>query len=109
MIRVPFNGMDAVLPSNGMDAAKFGTKEYTPYEVFTKALYEYFKEWLGESSPGLGRSAVDLAEFQEDDGTLVEEVLTLSEQFGKQRADETPLKRLTREDLELICFEYVPS
>jgi superfamily II DNA or RNA helicase len=49
-----------------LDASKFGTKEYTPYEVFTKALYEYFKEELGENSPELGRSAVDLAEFQED-------------------------------------------
>ncbi len=49
-----------------LDASKFGTKEYTPYEVFTKALYEYFKEELGENSQELGRSAVDLAEFQED-------------------------------------------
>jgi hypothetical protein len=42
-----------------------------------------------------------------NDATLVEEVLTLSEQFGKQRAADAPLKRLSREDLELICFEYV--
>jgi SNF2 family DNA or RNA helicase/HKD family nuclease len=49
-----------------LDASKFGTKEYTPYEVFTKALYEYFKEELGENAPEFGRSAVDLAEFQED-------------------------------------------
>ena len=25
-----------------LDAGKFGTKEYTPYEIYTKALYEYF-------------------------------------------------------------------
>ena len=49
-----------------LDASKFGTKEYTPYEVFTKALYEYFKEELGENATELGSSAVDLAEFQED-------------------------------------------
>ncbi len=49
-----------------LDASKFGSKEYTPYEVYTKALYEYFKEELGEDAPELGRSAVDLAEFQED-------------------------------------------
>jgi hypothetical protein len=24
-----------------LDASKFGTKEYTPYEIYTKALYEY--------------------------------------------------------------------
>ena len=33
-----------------LDASKFGTKEYTPYEVYTKALYEYFKEELGEDA-----------------------------------------------------------
>lgn len=49
-----------------LDASKFGTKEYTPYEVYTKALYEYFKEELGEDAQELGRSAVDLAAFQED-------------------------------------------
>ena len=36
-----------------LDASKFGTKEYTPYEVYTKALYEYFKEELGENSAEL--------------------------------------------------------
>jgi superfamily II DNA/RNA helicase len=40
-----------------------------------------------------------------DDSALVEDVVTLSEQFGK-RVDDVPLKRLSREDLELICFEY---
>ena len=49
-----------------LDASKFGTKEYTPYQVYTKALYEYFREQLGENAAELGRSAVDLAEFQED-------------------------------------------
>lgn len=49
-----------------LDASKFGTKEYTPYEVYMKALFEYFKDELGEDSPELGRSAVDLAEFQDD-------------------------------------------
>jgi hypothetical protein len=42
-----------------------------------------------------------------DDGTLVEEVLTLSQQFGKQQGQDPPKKRLCREELELICFEYV--
>ena len=31
-----------------LDASKFGAKEYTPYEVYIKALYEYFREELGE-------------------------------------------------------------
>ncbi len=42
-----------------------------------------------------------------DDGSLVEEVLSLAEQFGKQRADNGAFKRLSRENLDLICFEYV--
>jgi hypothetical protein len=42
-----------------------------------------------------------------DDAKLVEEVCNLSEQFGKQRSDVSTVKRLCREDLEFICFEYV--
>ena len=42
-----------------------------------------------------------------DDGTFVEDVVALAEQFGKQGADNGPFKRLSREDLDLICFEYV--
>src|SRR5581483_4952348 len=49
-----------------LDASKFGAKEYTPYQIYIKALYEYFKEELGQDAAELGRSAVDLAEFQED-------------------------------------------
>ncbi|MFQ5853888.1 MAG: helicase, partial [Candidatus Binatia bacterium] len=49
-----------------LDASKFGRKEYTPYQVYMKALYEYFKDELGEETPTATRSAVNLAEFQED-------------------------------------------
>jgi len=49
-----------------LDASKFGRKEYTPFEVYMKALYTYFKDDLGEETPGPTRSAVELAEFQED-------------------------------------------
>ena len=49
-----------------LDASKFGRKEYTPYEVYMKALYEYFKDELGDEPRGPMRSAVELAEFQED-------------------------------------------
>jgi hypothetical protein len=42
-----------------------------------------------------------------DDATLVEQVASLSEQFGKQKPEDGAVKRLGREDLELICFEYV--
>ncbi|MBV9125957.1 MAG: SWF/SNF helicase family protein, partial [Planctomycetes bacterium] len=42
-----------------------------------------------------------------EDATLIEEVLGLAQQFGKQDGSEVPTKRLGREELELICFEYV--
>ena len=49
-----------------LDASKFGRKEYTPFPVYMKALYEYFKDELGGEMPAGTRSAVNLAEFQED-------------------------------------------
>ena len=49
-----------------LDASKFGRKEYSPYEVYMKALFEYFKDDLGADQPALGKSAVELSEFQED-------------------------------------------
>jgi SNF2 family DNA or RNA helicase len=49
-----------------LDASKFGAKEYTPYQVYMKALYEYFRDDLGGEAPTSTRSAINLAEFQED-------------------------------------------
>lgn len=49
-----------------LEASKFGSKEYTPYQVYMKALYEYFKDDLETVPEQIGRSAVELAEFQED-------------------------------------------
>ncbi len=49
-----------------LDASKFGRKEYTPFEVYMKALFEYFKDDLADEEQGPTRSAVELAEFQED-------------------------------------------
>ena len=49
-----------------LDASKFGQKEYTPYQVYMKALFEYFKDNLATDAPTPGKSAVELAEFQED-------------------------------------------
>ncbi|MBI4193511.1 MAG: helicase [Betaproteobacteria bacterium] len=49
-----------------LDASKFGRVEYTPWQVYLKALYEYFRDDLeGEEIPAT-RSAVELSEFQED-------------------------------------------
>lgn len=49
-----------------LDASKFGQKEYTPYQVYMKALYEYFKDDLGADVSTDMRSAVELSEFQDD-------------------------------------------
>ena len=49
-----------------LDASKFGQMEYTPYQVYMKALFEYFKDDLGTAESELGKSAVELSEFQED-------------------------------------------
>lgn len=49
-----------------LDTSKFGAHEYSPYEVYLKAIYEYFRDELGDLPPSGTRSAVELSEFQED-------------------------------------------
>ncbi len=49
-----------------LDTSKFGAHEYTPYDIYLKALFEYFKDDLDAEQQPVGRSAVDLAEFQDD-------------------------------------------
>ncbi len=44
---------------------------------------------------------------KKDDKELVEAIHTMSEQFGKEKSSRGPTRRLTREDLELICYEYL--
>src|SRR5207253_3130359 len=97
-----------------LDASKFGTKEYTPYEIYTKALYEYFKEELGENARELGRSAVDLAEFQEDaakkarrilaryDGVLIADSVGLGKTWiGKKLLEDFAYHR--RQKAVVVC------
>ncbi|MEO6889361.1 MAG: helicase-related protein [Ktedonobacteraceae bacterium] len=51
-----------------LNASKFGRKEYSPYHVYMKAIYEYFRDDLADEAgnAGGGRSAVELSGFQED-------------------------------------------
>jgi SNF2 family DNA or RNA helicase len=50
-----------------LEDSKFGGREYTPYEIYMKALYEYLRDDLaGDTGRGATRSAVELSEFQED-------------------------------------------
>jgi hypothetical protein len=47
-----------------LDASKFGRKEYTPFQVYMKALYEYFKEELGGEMPGGHARPLTLRSFK---------------------------------------------
>jgi SNF2 family DNA or RNA helicase len=97
-----------------LDASKFGTKEYTPYQVYLKALYEYFREELGTDPLALGRSAVDLAEFQEDavkkarrilgryDGVLIADSVGLGKTWiGKKLLEDFAYHR--RQKAVVVC------
>jgi hypothetical protein len=59
-----------------LDESKFGEREYTPYEVYMKALYEYFLDEMGGDALDPGRSAVALAEFQDDAVRKARRILT---------------------------------
>ena len=48
---------------NTLEASKFGSKAYTPYQVFVKALYELFKDET--QSEGSDRTTLELASFQQ--------------------------------------------
>src|SRR5438270_10597474 len=50
-----------------LDASKFGRKAYSPYQVYMKAIFEYFRDELDSEDGRAGtRSVVELSEFQED-------------------------------------------
>jgi superfamily II DNA or RNA helicase len=97
-----------------LDASKFGAKEYSPYQVYLKALYEYFKDALGEEVTGLGKSAVELAEFQADaakkarrileryDGVLIADSVGLGKTWiGKKLLEDFAYHR--RQKAVVIC------
>ncbi len=52
-----------------LNSSKFGQKEYSPFQVYLKALFEYFRDDIVEEETdgaAATRSAVELSEFQED-------------------------------------------
>lgn len=50
-----------------LDTSKFGAVEYTPYQVYLKALYEYYRgELQPDGSANLNLYQLNLAEFQAD-------------------------------------------
>jgi SNF2 family DNA or RNA helicase len=100
---------------NLVENSKFGGREYTPYEIYLKALYEYFRDDLGnEAQPAAIRSAVELTEFQEDavkkarrilaryDGVLVADSVGLGKTWiGKKLLEDTAYHQ--RQKALVIC------
>lgn len=64
-----------------LDESRFGSEDYSPYEVFMKTLYEYQKDDLNQDLGSDDRtgSDIDLTEFQED---AVKRVFTRIEKYG---------------------------
>ncbi len=62
---------------------------------------------MGRSLHARLRETYDAWSESHDDPALLAAVLTMAEQFGKDRPTVGGTKRLRREDLELICFEYL--
>src|SRR5260370_28773956 len=62
-----------------IDSSKFGRKEYTPYQVYMKAIFEYFRDDLDNEADSAAstRSAVELREFQEDAVKKARNILTI--------------------------------
>ncbi|MHC5053960.1 MAG: helicase-related protein [Planctomycetota bacterium] len=54
-------------------------------------------------------AAYDGWEASRDDAVFLSEIASLEEQFGKERRAGRTAETISREDLELICFEYVSS
>ena len=99
-----------------LNESKFGSYEYTPYQIYLKTLYEYFKDELegdGLRLPGT-RSAVELTRFQEDavkkarrilaryDGVMVADSVGLGKTWiGKKLLEDTAYHR--RQKALVIC------
>ncbi|MBE3100129.1 MAG: helicase [Planctomycetes bacterium] len=59
-----------------LNTSKFGQYEYTPYQIYLKALYEYLRDQLGPEVSLFGRTAVDLTEFQADAAKKARRILS---------------------------------
>ena len=72
-----------------------------------KTCISFLGQAMGRALHTKLKAANEAWKESKDDAKLVAEVTSLSEQFGKQKQGDGTVKRLSREDLELICFEYV--
>lgn len=66
---------------NLIEKSRFGSKEYSPYELYIKTLYEFQKEDIlaQESEEKNENSSVNLAEFQED---AIYRILSRLDKYG---------------------------
>jgi hypothetical protein len=67
-----------------LENSRYGTKEYSPYEVYIKSLYELQKEDLGaeldkDEQTGRPKTKVNLTEFQDD---AIKRVITRLDKYG---------------------------
>ncbi len=99
-----------------LNESKFGGYDYTPYQIYLKTLYEYFKDEIGDDGlrlPGT-RSAVELTRFQEDavrkarrilaryDGVMVADSVGLGKTWiGKKLLEESAYHR--RQKALVVC------
>ena len=74
-----------------------------------KTCVNFLGQPMGRALHAKLKAAFDGWKTSGDDASLVDGVAALAEQFGKQKPAELSMKRLSREDLELICFEYVSA
>ncbi|MBN1250076.1 MAG: DEAD/DEAH box helicase, partial [Anaerolineae bacterium] len=98
-----------------LNDSKFGDHAYTPYEVYLKTLYTYFRDELGGDLPLPGtRSAVELTRFQEDavtrarrilaryDGVMIADSVGLGKTWiGKKLLEDTAYHR--RQKALVVC------
>src|SRR6266478_5386154 len=99
-----------------IDSSKFGRKEYTPYQVYMKAIFEYFRDDLenGSDTATRVRSAVELSEFQDDavkkarrilaryDGVLIADSVGLGKTWiGKKLLEDFAYHR--RQKAVVVC------
>jgi tetratricopeptide (TPR) repeat protein len=76
---------------------------------FHKAGIGFLGQPMGKALHIKLRSAYEAWSESRDDKTLVSEVASLAERFGKEKPVQPQASRLGKENLELICFEYVSS
>ena len=74
-----------------------------------KSCIRFLGQPMGRSLHVKLRKAREAWSQSRDDGSLLAAVTVLADEFAKDRSASGPAAAIRREDLELICFEYVTS